>query len=59
MVNKDAIAHAEAQRDELLGECQQMLLQISRRSIGLKLLGLAKAHLAMLSEYKTGRSRVR
>lgn len=59
MVNKDVIANAEAERDALLRECQQMLLHISRRSIALKLLGLAKEHLAILTKYKTGRSRVR
>lgn len=59
MVSKDAIANAEAERDALLWECQQMLLQISRRSIALKLLGLAKEHLAILVKYKIGRSRAR
>lgn len=57
MVNKNAIANAEAERDALLRECQQMLLQISRRPGYLKLLGLAKVHLTMLTKYKIGRSR--
>lgn len=59
MVSKDAIANAEAERDALLRECQQMLLEISRRPGYLKLLGLAKFHLKMLSRYKIGRSRTR
>lgn len=42
---------------ELKAECERLLDRISRRSIGLKLLSLAKAHLTTLSEYKTGRSR--
>lgn len=54
-----AITDAEAERDALLRECQQMLLQISRRPSCLKLLGLAKVHLNMLAKYKLGRSRTR
>ena len=59
MVNKNAIANAEAESDALLRKCQRMLLQISRRPSCLKLLGLAKVHLTMLAKYKLGRSRTR
>lgn len=59
MVSKDAIANAEAERNALVWECHQMLRQISRRSIGLKLLRLAKAHLSVLVKYKIDRSRAR
>ena len=45
-MSKDAIANAQAERDALLRECQQMLLEISRRPSYLKLLVLAKVHLS-------------
>jgi len=55
-VNKNAIAFAETERDILLAECRALLVLVSRRPGALKLLGLAKMHLEMLSKYKTGRS---
>ena len=53
--NEQAIAAAKIQRDQMCEECFILLHQISRKSCCLKLLGLAKAHLKMLAEYKSNR----
>jgi hypothetical protein len=52
-----AIAEAKNQRDALVRECQQLLLEVSYRPGCLKLLGLARNHLLMLTRYKSGRQR--
>lgn len=58
-MSKDAITSAETERHKLFLECQRLLLQISRKPSSIKLLGLAKQHLIVLSNYKLGRSRDR
>ena len=47
-----AIARAKVQRDEMCQSCFNLLYKISRKPSCLKLLGLAEAHLKMLSDYK-------
>lgn len=55
--SEQAIAEAKTQRDALVQECQQLLFEVSRRPGCLKLLGLARNHLLMLTRYKSGRQR--
>ena len=56
---KDAIAEAKTRRDVLVRECQQLLIEVSRRPGCVKLLGLAKTHLEMLAQYKATRHKVK
>ena len=58
-MSKDAIASPKTEQRELFLECQRLQLQISRKPSSIKLLGLAKQHLIVLSNYKLGRSRDR
>jgi hypothetical protein len=59
-MSKDAIANAhQVERDELIAQCQRLLLKVSYRPGAIKLLTLAKEHLTVLSNYKLGRSRDR
>lgn len=53
----DAIAAAQTRRDVLVRECQRLLIEVSRRPGCIKLLGLVKAHLEVLVEYKATRQR--
>ena len=55
--SEQAIAEAKTQRDALVRECQQLLLEVSHRPGCIKLLGLAKNHLEMLAQYKASRRR--
>ena len=53
---EQAIVAAQIERDRLCEECFQLLHQVSRKPSCLKLLGLARNHLLLLAEYKTGRA---
>lgn len=53
---QETLVAAQAERDRLCEECFQLLHRISRKASCLKLLGLAKAHLQMLADYKSDRA---
>jgi hypothetical protein len=59
MNDKDAIASAQANRDALLRECQQLLIQVSMQPNCLKLLTGVRDQMLMFSQYKANRSQRR
>lgn len=56
---ENAIAVAQNERHRLCEECFQLLYKISKKPSCLKLLGLAKEHLALLASYKSGRQQTK
>lgn len=53
--SEQAILRAERDRSDLIAECHSLIVAIAYKPSCLKLLGLARNHLKMLSGYKSNR----